>query len=113
MTPSHPRRKAHRALVVHPDPGVRDGWSRALEATGFTVIRCVGPTVSCILDRGSSQCPLLDEVELAVYADHLLTPELVTKLAATRPPMMVGARDRHRADGDHEPVFSRTIHAAV
>lgn len=102
-----------RALVVHPDPEVRDGWARAIEATGMRVTRCVGPTVSCALDRGCVRCPLMEGVALAVYAESLLTEEFVAKLRASRPPMVIAARDRCRARGDHEPVYSRIVATAV
>lgn len=104
------RSRTARALVVHPDPWVRDGWARALEASGLSVIRCVGPTVTCILDRGGSHCPLLDEADLALYHEPLLTEAFVDELMATRPPaMVIATRDRHRPDGDHEPALARVI----
>lgn len=102
-----------RALVVHPDPVVRDGWARAIEAGGMNVTRCVGPTVSCALDRGSARCPLMEGIALAVYAESILTDEFVARLGASRPPMVVAARDRHGGDGVHEPVFSRIVATAV
>lgn len=102
--------RAARALVVHADPWIRDGWARALEASGVSVIRCVGPTVTCILDRGGSRCPLLDEADLALYHEPLLTEAFVDELMATRPgAMIIATRDRHRSDGDHEPSLARVI----
>jgi hypothetical protein len=106
---TQPSRTA-RALVVHADPWVRDGWARALEASGLSVIRCVGPTVTCILDRGGTHCPLLDEADLALYYEPLLTEAFVDELTASRPgAMIIACRDRHRSDGDHEPALARVI----
>jgi len=103
-----------RALVVHPDPEIRDGWARALEASGMRVTRCVGPTVSCILDRGGERCPLLDEVDLALYHEPLLTDAFVARLVATRPrATLIATRDRHRVDGDHEPALARVVPSGV
>ena len=102
-----------RALVVHPDPAVRDGWARAIEASGMTVTRCVGPTVSCALDRGCERCPLMEGVALAVDAESILTEEFVAKLRCARPVIVIAARDRCRTDGTHEPVFSRVVATAV
>jgi hypothetical protein len=99
-----------RALVVHPDPWIRDAWARALETSGMSVIRCVGPAVTCILDRGSSHCPLLDEADLALYHEPLLTERFVDQLMGTHPSaMVIATRDRHRDDGDHEPALARVI----
>ena len=106
---TRPSRTA-RALVVHSDPWIRDAWARALEASGMSVIRCVGPAVTCILDRGSDHCPLLDEADLALYHEPLLTEGFVDELMASRPrSMVIAARDRHRPDGDHEPALARVI----
>lgn len=109
-----PSRTAH-ALVVHPDPEVRDGWARSLEASGMRVTRCVGPTVSCILDRLSGyRCPLLDEVDLALYHEPLLTDSFVSRLLAAHPrAMLIATRDRHRADDDHEPALARVVPSGV
>ena len=102
------------ALVVHPDPEVREGWARSLEASGMRVTRCVGPIVSCILDRGGAHCPLIDDVDLAVYHEPLLTESFIARLGATRPrAMIVAARDRHRVEGDHEPAFVRVVPSGV
>ena len=99
-----------RALVVHADPWIRDGWARALEASGMSVIRCVGPTVTCILERGGAHCPLLDEVDLALYHEPLLTEPFVDRLMDSRPrAMVIATRNRHRLDGDHEPALARVI----
>jgi hypothetical protein len=81
---SRPSRPAPRAVVIALDPEIRDGWARALEATGMEVTRCVGPTVSCALLRGDDR-------------------------ATHAPAMAVATRDRHRADGDHEPSLSHVI----
>ena len=86
------------ALVVHPDPEVREGWARSLEASGMRVTRCVGPIVSCILDRGGARCPLVDDVDLGqplagqgrqrlfrhmvATAHQLFRPELDRKISA-------------------------------
>lgn len=102
-----------RAVVIHPDPVIRAGWARAVEASGMQVTRCVGPLVSCALDRGCARCPLLDGAALAIYAESLLTQDFVTRLRASGPPMVIAARDRHRADDDHEPVYSRVIATAI
>lgn len=102
-----------RVVVVHPDPVIRDDWARAVEASGMHVTRCVGPLVSCALDRGCAHCPLLEGAALAIYHEPLLTEGFVAKLRASRPPMVIAARDRHRGDGDHEPVYSRVVATAV
>lgn len=74
------------------------------------VSRCVGPNVSCILDRGLRHCPLLDEVDVALYHEPLLTEAFVAQLMDARPrALVVATRDRHRADGDHEPAMSRVV----
>jgi hypothetical protein len=107
---SRPSRSAPRAVVIALDPEIRDGWARALEATGMEVARCVGPTVSCALLRGDDRCPLLDGASLALYHDAVLSGAFVERLrAAHAPAMAVATRDRHRADGDHEPALSHVI----
>lgn len=100
-------------VVVHPDPVIRDDWARAVEASGMRVIRCAGPTVSCALDHGCAHCPLLDDAALAIYHEPLLTEGFVAKLRASGPPMVIAARDRHQAGGDHEPVYSRVVATAA
>lgn len=75
-----PGSRAHRALVVSADPAVRDGWARALEATGLEVHRCAGPGVNCILLGGGERCPLLDEADIALYHEPALTPAFLRRL---------------------------------
>jgi hypothetical protein len=100
--------------VAVADPEVRDGWARALEASGMRVMRCAGPTVDCILLRGGGRCPLLDSADIALYHDSLLTEDFVARLRDSRAPaMIIAARDRHRMDGDHEPAFTRVVPSRV
>lgn len=107
---SRPRgSRPERAVVVHPDPSVRADWARALEAAGMTVLRCVGPTVSCALDESRTCCPLLDEVDLAVYHEALLGPEREAAIRASgSTALIIAARDHFRLDGSHEPLFVRS-----
>jgi len=103
-------RVSPRAVVVSADPAVRDGWARALEATGMSVRRCVGPAVSCILMEGSDRCPLLDEAGIALYHEPLLVEPFLSRLRASRSSaMVIATRDRYRIDGDHEPSMSHVI----
>lgn len=105
-----PGSRAHRALVVSADPAVRDGWARALEATGLEVHRCAGPGVNCILLGGGERCPLLDETDIAVYHEPALTRAFLERLGEVKvPALIVATRDRQRTDGDHEPAFSRVV----
>lgn len=101
---------APSAVVVARDPDIRDDWARALEASGMKVTRCVGPTVSCIVMREGTRCPLLDAAGLAVYHESVLSEAFEDHLRAvgTRA-MAVATRDRRRLDGAHEPVMSRVI----
>lgn len=74
------------------------------------VTRCLGPAVSCALLRGDDHCALLDNAGLALYHDAVLTTPFLARLAAVgSPAMAVATRDRHRADGDHEPAMSYVI----
>lgn len=74
------------------------------------VTRCVGPTVSCCLLRGEDHCAFLDAAGLALYHDAVLSDHFVARLAAVRTAAMtVATRDRHRADGAHEPAMSHVI----
>ena len=105
-----PSRTAPRAVVVAQDAAIRDGWARALEATGMRVTRCVGPGVSCVLLRGPGRCPLLDAAGIALYHEAVLTEPFLARLrAAPHAAMAIATRDRHRMDGDHEPAMSRVI----
>jgi len=99
-----------RAVVVARDPEIRDDWARALEASGMTVTRCVGPTVSCVILRDGCRCPLLEEAGLAIYHDAVLSDGFEDRLrvVGTRA-MAVATRDRRRLDGQHEPSMSRVI----
>ncbi|HZC31406.1 MAG TPA: hypothetical protein VE261_07800 [Gaiellaceae bacterium] len=104
------RHQPPRAVVVAHDPHIREGWARSLEATGMEVARCAGPTVSCALLRGDARCALLDAAGLALYQEALLTEPFLTRLAAARPAaMVVATRDRHHADGAHEPAMSHVV----
>jgi hypothetical protein len=105
-----PSPPAPRAVVVARDPDIRDDWARALEAAGMLVTRCVGPTVSCVIMRDGSRCPLLDEAGLALYHEVELSSGFEDRLRAvgTRA-MVVATRDRHRLDRDHEPAMSHVI----
>ena len=101
---------APRAVVVARDPDIRDDWARALEASGMSVIRCVGPTVSCVILREGCRCPLLDDAGLAIYHEAVLSEEFEDRLRAVgTKAMAVATRDRRRLDGDHEPAMSRVI----
>lgn len=101
---------APRAVVVAPDAEIRDDWARALEAAGMQVTRCAGPTVSCVILRDGCRCPLLDEAGVAIYHEAGLSERFEAALrgVGTRA-MVVATRDRHRADGSHEPAMSRVI----
>lgn len=71
---------------------------------------CLGPAAGCALLGGDDHCALLDEAELALYHEAVLTTPFLARLAAARSPAMaVATRDRHRADGDHEPAMSHVI----
>lgn len=74
------------------------------------VTRCAGPTVGCCLLRGEDHCALLDDAGLALYHDAVLSDRFVARLSAVHPTAMtVATRDRHRADGGHEPAMSHVI----
>lgn len=74
------------------------------------VTRCSGPTVGCCLLRGEDHCELLDAAGLALYHEAVLTDRFVARLASIRSSAMtVATRDRHRADGGHEPAMSHVI----
>jgi len=99
-----------RAVVVARDPEIRDDWARALQATGMDVIRCVGPTIACVLDPIGGRCPLLDDAGIALYHEAVLSGSFIDRVRAAHPrAMVIATRDRHRADGDHEPVMSHVI----
>ncbi len=74
------------------------------------VARCAGPTAGCALLRGDEHCALLDEAGLALYHETVLNAELIARLnAAHLTAMAVATRDRHRADGGHEPAMAHVI----
>jgi len=108
--PADAIRRSRTAVVVSEDPAARHGWARALESSGLEVVRCAGPTVSCVLLRGGDSCPLLDQAAFALYDERLLSDGFVERLAASgSEAMLIATRDRCRADGDHEPAMSRVI----
>ncbi len=97
-------------MVIAHDPQVREGWALSLEATGMQVERCSGPSAACPLLRGEDHCALLDGAGLALYHEAVLSADLVAHLtAAHAPAMAVATRDRHHADGGHEPAMSHVI----
>ncbi|MDE3112338.1 MAG: hypothetical protein KGN00_01340 [Chloroflexota bacterium] len=97
-------------MVIAHDPQIREGWARSLEATGMQVARCPGPSPTCPLVRGEDHCALLDESGLALYHEGVLGPDLVARLSAAHTSAMaVATKDRHRADGGHEPAMSHVI----
>jgi hypothetical protein len=74
------------------------------------VARCVGPTVSCIVLRDGSRCPLLDEAGLALYDESVLSDGFEGQLRTVGThAMAVATRDRRRFDGEHEPAMSRVF----
>lgn len=96
--------------MVASDPEVRDDWARALEATGMEVMRCAGPTIGCVILREGCRCPLLDEAGVAIYHEAVLSDRFEDRLRAVgTKAMVVATRDRHRLDGDHEPVMSHVV----
>lgn len=98
-----------RAVVVALDPDVRDDWARALEACGFSVDRCIGPSGLCPVSDGRA-CPLTRGAAFALYHDAVLSDGFEDRLRAGQVcAMAIAARDRRRMDGDHEPVMSRVI----
>lgn len=97
-------------MVIADDAEIRDGWARALEATGMEVARCPGPASGCVLLEGAGRCPILDGAGLALYHDAVLREPFLSRLRESRSnAMAVATRDRHRADGDHEPALSHLI----
>ena len=98
------------AVVVARDPEVRDDWARVLEAGGMKVARCAGPTVSCIVLRDGTRCPLLEEAGIALYHESVLCDGFEDRLRVVGThAMAVATRDRWRFDGGHEPAMSRVI----
>lgn len=90
---------------------MREGWARSLEAAGMHVTRCGGPTASCGLTRDGARCPILDDADLALYHEPVLTDDLIARIRAAAPSaMVIATRDRHLVDGDHEPALSRAIY---
>lgn len=74
------------------------------------VARCAGPTVNCCLLRGDDHCALLDQAGLALYHEAVLSDRFVARLSSLRSAALtVATRDRHRADGGHEPAMSHVI----
>lgn len=72
------------------------------------VARCA--MASCTLMNGADRCPLLDEAGIALYHEAVLSDAFVERLRSARSrAMAIATRDRHRADGEHEPAMSRVI----
>ncbi len=105
-----PSRPSPRAVVVAGDGEMREGWARSLEAAGMHVTRCAGPLGACHL-RSGARCPILDEADLALYHEAVLTDAFAERIRAAAPSaMVIATRDRHLVDGAHEPALSRAIY---
>lgn len=110
IAPADAIRRSRTAVVVSEDPEARHGWARALESSGFEVVRCAGPTVTCVLLRGGDRCPLLDQAAFALYDERLLSGGFAERLARScSEAILIATRDRCRLNGDHEPAMSRVV----
>jgi hypothetical protein len=98
-------------LLVEADPGERERFCSWLEASGFTVLACPGPTepdYTCVGDR-TSACPLADAAEVVVLDMSLDSEALMTGTAAeellglylvsSRPVVTLGSRGGEEVPG--------------
>jgi hypothetical protein len=123
-------------LVVEADVAERERYSRALEAAGFQVLTCPGPTepdYTCVGARGGT-CPLLAEAAVVVLDMSLDSEALLTGTPAEEllglyltsgvPVVVLGSRSgpalegqliRLRRHGDDDDVVAsvRALHPAV
>ena len=99
-------------LVVEADPAERELFSSWLEASGFTVLACPGPTepdYTCVGDR-TGACPLADAADVVVLDMSLDSEALMTGTAAEellglylvsgRPVVTLGSRDGDEVPGE-------------
>jgi CheY-like chemotaxis protein len=99
-------------LVVEADPAERELFSHWLEAFGFTVLACPGPTepdFTCVGDRKGT-CPLAEAADVVVLDMNLESEALMTGTAAEdllglylvsgRPVVTLGSRDGDEVPGE-------------
>ncbi|MGH2579714.1 MAG: hypothetical protein ACRDHK_00260 [Actinomycetota bacterium] len=99
-------------LVVEADPAERELFSSWLEASGFTVMACPGPTepdYTCVGDR-TGACPLADAADVVVLDMSLDSEALMMGTAAEgllglylvsgRPVVTLGSRDGDEVPGE-------------
>ncbi len=99
-------------LIVEADPAERELFSSWLEASGFTVLACPGPTepdFTCVGDR-TGACPLADAADVVVLDMSLDSEALMTGTAAEellglylvwgRPVVTLGSRDGDDVPGE-------------
>src|SRR5437867_11679073 len=99
-------------LLVEADLAERELFSSWLEASGFTVLACPGPTepdYTCVGDR-TGACPLADAVDVVVLDMSLDSEALMTGTAAeellglylmsSRPVVTLGSRDGDEVPGE-------------
>ena len=97
-------------LVVEADPAERELFSSWLEASGFTVLACPGPTepdYTCVGDR-TGACPLADAADVVVLDMSLDSEALMTGTAAEELLGLYLVSGRHvvtlgSRDGDEVP----------
>jgi CheY-like chemotaxis protein len=98
-------------LVVEADPAERELFSSWLEASGFTVLACPGPTepdYMCVGAR-TGACPLADAADVVVLDMSLDSEALMTGTAAEellglylvsgRPVVVLGSRQGEQVAG--------------
>lgn len=99
-------------LLVEADPSERERFCSWLEASGFTVLACPGPTepdYTCMGDR-TGACPLADATDVVVLDMSLDSEALMTGTAAEgllglylvsgRPVVTLGSRGGEDVPGE-------------
>jgi hypothetical protein len=123
-------------LLVEADPAERERFGAALEAAGFDVVSCPGPTepdYTCVGAR-DGVCPLVDEAAVAVLDMSLDSEALMTGTPAEEllglylttglPVVVLGSRPgeviagqlvrlRRHADADAVVAAVRQLHPAT
>jgi hypothetical protein len=122
-------------LVVEADAAERDSYAAALEAAGFPVLTCPGPTepdYTCVGSRGGT-CALVAEAAVVVLDMSLDSEALLTGtpaeellglyLTSGRPVVVLGSRAgptlqgqlvrlRRHVDVEHVVESARSLHPA-